>query len=55
LEWTAPSSFDTIGNHISKYTIIKLSSASGGNGVYYDYAEVDGKTLKYVDTELVHG
>lgn len=58
LEWEAPSTFETVGNIISRYAILK----DVGSGVFYVHANVTGfnltqrnDTLSFVDTGLVAG
>ena len=49
--WDEPSSFETIGDGVSEYKIMK----DVGTGIFYHYASVDGYTTNYTDTGLVLG
>ena len=51
LQWESPSTFETVGNEVQTYYILK----DVGSGVFYTYDSVEGKTLQYVDTGLIEG
>jgi len=51
LKWVAPSTFQTVGSAISKYTIFR----DVGSGVFYALAEVPGTMLEFTDSNLVAG
>jgi hypothetical protein len=51
LAWAVPSTFETVGNRVGSYTILK----DVGSGVFYALAQVSGSTLEYTDTGLVPG
>lgn len=51
LKWVAPSTFQTVGSAISKYTIFR----DVGSGVFYALAEVVGTLLEFTDSDLVAG
>jgi hypothetical protein len=51
LLWDAPSTFETVGSAITRYTILK----DVGSGVFYALTTVDGRMLSYTDVNLVAG
>ena len=51
LAWSVPSTFETVGNRVTRYTILK----DVGSGVFYTLAHVSGSTLEFTDTGLVEG
>jgi hypothetical protein len=51
LQWTEPSTFETVGDRVTNYTLLK----DAGSGVFYEHAVISGSTREYIDTDLVPG